>query len=304
MAAVPPPARPVAPPGSHVVFSAESPYAHVEVIETRRGERYLRVNEGYAVQSYAPANGGLPLEGPWGFYAAAPAFGAREPRRALFLGMGGGSAVHAWRHLYPQVVLTGVEIDPVVVRAGREALGFPLSGVEVVVADARPFVEAAVARGTSWDVVVIDAVQFPYVPFHLATTEFFGAVAKCVAEGGAVVMNVGRHGEDDAVVDAIARTAATAFPHVRRADLANGVNSLLVATHHAPAEDLGFARLPVTPQHAAELARVAARMPQARRATWSPTTPVLTDDRAPVEWLTDRTVLRALRGTRAPPGGG
>jgi spermidine synthase len=277
-----------------LLWSGESRHNHIAVVE-RGGERQIRVNDGFAVQSFARLDGELPVRDVWAYYAMAPSFGARpSPARVLLLGLGGGTSAEVLRRLYPAASVVGVELDAAVVEAGRKWLGFELPGVEVVIADARPFVEAEAAREPGReDVIVLDAFQFPYVPFQLATVEFFTAARRCLAPGGVLMVNAGRYGEERGVVHALARTMAQVFPHVQAADPPGRSNTILVATEHAPADAVGIAGLVVPAQTAAVLRDLAARHAPMRPAAWPAETPVLTDDHAPVEWLTDRIVWRA-----------
>ncbi|MDI1447764.1 fused MFS/spermidine synthase [Polyangium sp. 6x1] len=278
-----------------LLWAGESLHNHIAVVE-RSGERQIRVNDGFAVQSFARLDGELPARDVWAYYAMAPGYGTRpSPERVLLLGLGGGTSAEVFRRLYPAAAVVGVELDAAVVEAGRKWLGFELPGAEVIIDDARPFLEAEAERapGTK-DVIVLDAFQFPYVPFQLATVEFFAAARRCLSPGGVLMVNAGRHGEERGVVHALARTMAQVFPHVQAADPPNQSNTILVATEHAPAEGVGIAGLSVSAQTAAVLRDLAAQHASMRPATWPADTPVLTDDHAPVEWLTDRIVWRAL----------
>ncbi len=274
----------------------ESRYNHIEVWASG-AQLQLRVGEGYAVQSYVRRDGALPVDSVWGTYAVAPALAARPgPARVLVLGLGGGTSASVARRLHPRAVITGVELDPEMPRAGRERLGINLDGIDVRIGDARTELRRAAADGATWDVILLDAFQFPYVPFHLATREFFSEVADRLAPGGVLMMNVGRAGPRREVVDAVARTLASVFPHVHAADARGGANTLLVATRHPLAEAVGAERVDVAPEHRDTFRRLAAALPSFEAARWPPGTPILTDDHAPVEWLTDRIVWETLLG--------
>ena len=267
------------------VLEAETAYNHVRICE-RNGQRRLLFNEGYAVQSLYPLDGSLPLSSVWGWYAAAPAFTRGPTRAVLLLGLGGGSAARVYRHLYPAAAVTGVELDPVVVEAGRRWLGLP-ADVRVVVDDARAFLGRDTAR---YDVIIVDAFQFPYVPFHLTTVEFFRELKRHLRPGGALMLNVGRDRQAHDVVHAVARTAGVVFAFVRGADARNSSNTILVATGHPPRHDRGLRSLGLPPRVRDRLAH----LPRLRPWRAPDDAPLLTDDRAPVEALTDGIVLRRI----------
>jgi spermidine synthase len=77
----------------------------------------------------------------------------RRRRRVLVLGLGGGSAARIVRAIAPDARITGVELDPAVVRAAREHLDLDALGIDVVVDDALAFLRAAT---DSWDAILED----------------------------------------------------------------------------------------------------------------------------------------------------
>ena len=84
-----------------------------------------------------------------------------------------------------------------------------------VVSDARYWLDT---HGGRYDVIVMDAYQQPYIPFHLTTREFFSAVRAHLKPGGVAVVNAGRTPRDFRLVDALASTMAADF--IRRQDIA------------------------------------------------------------------------------------
>ena len=276
---------------ARVVWSGESRYNHIAVFE-RGDERQLRVNDGFAVQSLSFADGRLPLYDVWGYYALSPAWGTDpSPKRVLLLGLGGGTSAEIFRSLYPEARVTGVELDEEIVRAGKQYLRNKLDSVDVVIEDARTFIAKTNER---WDVIVLDAFQFPYIPFQLTTQEFFEQVARCLSSGGVLMVNAGRYGEHRGVVHALSRTLRAIFPNVLAADARNPSNTLIIAFAHNPHDAVGMANLVIPAAKAREFARLTPSYAAMQPASWPDETPLLTDDHAPVEWLTDRIVWQEL----------
>ena len=273
------------PADGQTVVERETAHNHVEIIDGRY-QRKMVFNDGYAKQSVLPHNRGLSLHGIWGQFATAPAFRteASASGRVLMLGLGGGTAARNWRGLYPNWSIVGVEIDGEVLELGRRYMDMP-EEIETHAADGRSFLHYDDRR---YDVVIVDAFEFPYIPFHLTTREFFEQVRDHLRPGGAVVLNVGRDGKRDQLVHAIGRTLTTVFDHLQRADVANRSNAFLVATDHAPDRMVGLEAL--------ELDRAAHRHLEKLNAPTpfrpDPNAPLLTDDRAPVEWITDLTLIK------------
>ncbi len=183
--------------------------------------------------------------------------------------------------------MVAVELDPGIVRVAREQFGLP-SSVKVHEEDARAFL----ARDAStYDLVIVDAFQFPYVPFQLTTQEFYGSVKAHLDEGGALMVNVGRKGGQLDVVHAVASTLATVFPHVNGTNVRSATNSILVATRHGLDEAGGPRNVRFSDDERLVLSSLEPLAPWVvpERARL-----VLTDDRAPVEWLTHAIVLHEL----------
>jgi hypothetical protein len=124
-----------------------------------------------------------------------------------------------------------------------------------------------------------------------------------MAADGVVAVNAGRTHTDYTLVDAIAATMQQVFPSVYIVDEPDQGsplgNSLIVATRQPTGlsdfqANLGRFSHPLL----AEVARRAA--PYARNAAPPSGTPVFTDDRAPVEQVVHRLVLKHLLTRKEP----
>lgn len=262
-----------------VLFEEESRYQFVQVVE-RDGARRLYLNEGIAVHSvYRPDS--VLTGGIWDAFLAVPALLEREPRSLAVLGNAGGTIARAYGVHWPGVEIDGVEIDPAVSEAGRRLLGMSENPrLRVVDADARPFLRRTDRR---YDLVFVDAYHQPYVPFYLATREFFELVRERLRPGGLVALNVATVPGDRRLRDALAGTLAAVFPEVRIWPVLR-FNHVVVGLTQ-PLGEVG--RAPVL----GDLLEAQLSGPVAAAADpW-------TDDRAPVEWITDRMILSyAARG--------
>ena len=77
--------------------------------------------------------------------------------------------------------------------------------------------------------IVVDAYRQPYIPFYLATEEFFELVARQLAPGGVVVVNVGHPEGNDELETVLGSTMAAVFPTVLR-DPVEEANTLLLGS--------------------------------------------------------------------------
>ena len=106
--------------------------------------------------------------------------------------------------------IDGVEIDPKVTEVGRRYFGLGDNPrLHVVTADGRPYLAGTDKR---YDIIAVDAYHQPYIPFYLATEEFFRLVRDHLAPGGAVALNVAAVPGDERLSDALGTTMLTAVP--------------------------------------------------------------------------------------------
>ena len=75
--------------------------------------------------------------------------------------------------------------------------------------DARPWLRRS---DGGYDVIIVDAYRQPYIPFYLATREFFELVRDRLAPGGVVIVNVGHPEDNDDLETVLGRTMADGLP--------------------------------------------------------------------------------------------
>jgi spermidine synthase len=277
-------------PGSRVIFSAETQYQYARVLQFSSGERWLELNEGVAIHSiYRPwsyLTGGywddplvLPLAGETGV-----------PRRIAILGDAAGTVARAYGHYFPSTRVDAVELDGELTAIGRRYFDLHGPRLHAYTADARPWLAAS---NTRYDAILLDAYRQPYIPFYLLTREFFTLVRSHLSPGGVLIINVGHIPRDDVLEQVVSATLRAVFPNVTR-DVVSNTNSLVVASTNRLAGARLLASRAALPAGLASLAEtVAARIGPALSGGT-----VYTDDRAPVEWLTDLSILRYATGQR------
>ncbi len=231
------------------LYQTESAYQYIRVVSDGRGGRELELNEGVATHSaWRPE---AVLTGRyWDLFLMLPPLLARPPRSMLVIGNAGGTIGRAYGRFYPRVEVDGVEIDPKLNEVARRWFGAGDNPrMRLIAADGRPYLELTKKR---YDLIVVDAYRQPYVPFYLATSEFFRQAWRWRAlRFNDMVF---------ALRDPVSRAELE-----RRTTRAPGKVALLLPLFRRRLE-------PVRP-------------------SGKP----LTDDRAPVEWLTDRMILEQVR---------
>jgi spermidine synthase len=138
---------------------------------------------------------------------------------------------------------------------------------------------------------MVDAYRQPYIPFYLTTREFFELVRSRLAPGGVVMINVGHPERSDRLEQVLSTTLATAFAHVAR-DPVKPVSTMLLASSRPISAATLRAGAAGLPSELAAVARQAAR----RLAPSLTGGDVYTDDRAPVEWLIDESIVSYAAG--------
>jgi spermidine synthase len=266
-----------------LLHEQESRYQFIQVVERADGKRLLRLNEGVAVHSVWRRDTVL-TGGVWDALLTVPVLLAKPPERVAILGNAGGTLARAFGVFWPRAEIDGVEIDPAVTKAGYRWFGLGDNPrVTTYDEDARPFLRRTDRR---YDVIYVDAYHQPYVPFYLATQEFFRLVRDRLAPGGIVALNVATVPDDDTLVREISGTLATVLPRVRVWN-ALRFNRIVVGFggpergREGLIETAGSRLVPVVDLLARDL--------------WSrppvpPSADPWTDDHAPVERVTDRMI--------------
>lgn len=271
-----------------MLWEEESAYQFVQVVEKTDGSRVLYLNEGVAAHSVWRRDTVL-TGGEWDAPLALPGLVGRPLRRVAVLGNAGGTTARALGRYYPGAAIDGVELDPAVTRAGRRFLGLADNPrLTVHHADARPYLRSSRTR---YDLIVVDAYRQPYVPFYLATREFFRLVRRHLAPEGVVVLNVAAVPGDDRLADGVGGALAAELPQVL-AWPALRFNTFLVGFEHPQSRSEIESRLSRGPAALAPLRDLFLRDARPVRAAAHP----WTDDRAPVEWATDRMILGYAAG--------
>lgn len=273
--------------GGTVIHEDETRTQYARVIERANGTRVLELNEGQARHSvYKPDT--VLTDDYWDVPLVLPlGVDAKPPARIAVLGNAAGTVARAYAHFFPTTQVDGVELDGELADVGRRYFGLGDRNFRDYTADARPFLRAT---DNKYDSMLLDAYRQPYIPFYLTTREFFELTAERLNPDGTLMINVGHPKGSRQLEDVLAATIATSFDYVYR-DHTRPTNTILVASDR-----------PITPENivkgAADIPgllttamREAALLQPARTDG-----EVYTDDRAPVEWLIDRSIVQYAAG--------
>ena len=270
---------------SGLLYEDESRYQFIQVVE-REGVRRLYLDEGLATHSVWRRDEVL-TGGVWDTYLAVVDLLGRQPERVAMLGNAAGTAARAYERYYPTAEIDGVELDPAVSDAGRKYFGMgEIDTLTVHDMDARAFLRRTDER---YDVIIVDAYRPPYVPFYLATEEFFELVRDRLTPGGIVALNVATTPDNHDLPEHVGGTLASVLPRAFAWQPLK-FNQIVIGQNGEPSSGVRAAPADVAP------------LVRGLRATMRPIEPSddpWTDDRAPVEWITDRMIVEfAAEGGR------
>ncbi len=275
--------------GSRVIHETDTEYQYARVVQAADGTRTLELNEGQAVHSLRRPGSYL-TDNVWDEYMILP-FAAqdRPPRRVAILGNAAGTTARAYGHFFPRTFVDGVEIDGELTQIGRRFFDMRGPRLRTFTADARPYLRRTKER---YDAIFVDAYRQPYIPFYLATREFFELARDRLAPGGVVVVNAGHPEGSEDLEKVLGATLAAVFATVLR-DPSQRVNTLLLGTAGNASAQRLLGNADALPAQLRPLAREAA----GRVEPYLPGGRVYTDDLAPVEWLIDASIVQfAARG--------
>jgi spermidine synthase len=271
-----------------VIYETETEYQYARVIEEDDGTRLLELNEGQAQHSvYEP---GSVLTGDvWdGHLVLGFAGFSQPPRSVAILGNAAGTTSRAYEKFFPDTRVDGVEIDGELSEIGRRYFDMHNPELHLYHEDARPFLRRIDAE---YDVISVDAYRQPYIPFYLATEEFFELARDRLAPGGILIVNAGHPEDQDDLEKVLTATMAEVFPHLLR-DPIEDTNTLIVASESPLSADRLSEAIPSLPAGLRSTARAAA----ARLEPPIEGGDVYTDDKAPVEWLIDKSIIDYAAG--------
>jgi len=278
-----------------LIYEKESLYNYIQVVQLPDGTRELMLNEGDAIHSIYYPNPNQVLTGwYWDYFLSAPYFNPgfkpQQLHRVGIIGLAAGTIAHEFTAVYGPVPIDGVEIDPSIISVGRKYFNMNEPNLHVYIQDGRTFIDTT---HETYDVIAVDAYQQPYIPFQLTTREFFEAIRSHLSSTGVVVLNTGHTAHDYRLVQAFVNTMSTVFPSVYTFNVPGTINTEVMATAQRTSINTfrhnmeQFAPSSVMGQVANEVLPVVTQ-------AHSNGGLVFTDDRAPVEQITDQLLINYL----------
>lgn len=280
----------------HLIYDKESYYNYIQVTQQTDGTRELILNEGQAIHSVYYSDPNTVLTGwYWDYFLAAPYFNAGftpdKLHRVGIIGLAGGTIAHQFTKVYGPVAIDGVEIDPTIVDVARHYFGMNEPNLHVHVEDGRTYLATTQEK---YDVVAVDAFQQPYIPFQLTTREFFTSIRSHMSAQGVVAINTGHTTHDFRLVQAFINTMSQVFPSVYVFNVPGTFNTEVMGTMQRTSIDTfrsNLAKFPPTTVMGQVASEVVPVVAQGRSNGGL----VFSDDRAPIEQITDQLLLNYIQ---------
>ncbi|HLZ57983.1 MAG TPA: fused MFS/spermidine synthase [Ktedonosporobacter sp.] len=280
----------------YLQYEQESLYNYIQVTQQPDGTRELILNEGQAIHSiYYPDHSKVLTGWYWDYFLAAPNFNTgftpQKLHRVGIIGLAAGTIAHQFTQVYGPVPIDGVEIDPAIVDVGRKYFAMNEPNLHVYVQDGRTFLATTHAQ---YDLVAIDAFQQPYIPFQLTTHEFFTDIRSHLSSTGVVALNTGHTTHDFRLVQAFVNTMSQVFPSVYVFNVPGTFNTEIMATMQPTSIETFRANLAQFPPGTV-MSQLASEVSPVVTQGHSDGGIVFTDDKAPIEQITDQLLLNYIQ---------
>lgn len=267
-----------------VVAYTPSKYQDIALID--EGDHYSFIfNEGFGVQSVhykeTPFTSAY-----WDWLTLIPYMREKEKQDILFIGFAGGtsSRLFAETNVAEKIQsIDAVEIDEEVVKMTRSFFSPDDYGVNVHISDGRQYLQTTEKQ---YDMILVDAFNGLSMPFQFSTIEFNQLIQSRLQEEGVMALNIALGLDGSPIVQGLFNTSAEVFDHVYAFGATDSFNIVLLATN-TPIDEERLDRY-------RELAGIPYQDMYLKEYHSTNKDLVFTDDKSPIEFLSDFTVISAL----------
>ncbi|MBI2350818.1 MAG: fused MFS/spermidine synthase [Deltaproteobacteria bacterium] len=193
------------------IFEKDSFYHRIRV-EEDEDARYLYFDR--TLQSAMNLNDPTTLRLLYSRYTSLGLAFRPDAKKALIIGLGGGSIPKKYNKEFPAMEIDVAEIDPEVIQVARKYF-FLKEGknLRVHAQDGRLFLTRTSQR---YDLILLDAYYTDAIPFHLTTREFFQVAERKLAPNGIVVANIigAVTGPGGKITRSVVKTLREIFPQI------------------------------------------------------------------------------------------
>uniref|UniRef100_A0A1I7XUZ7 Methyltranfer_dom domain-containing protein n=1 Tax=Heterorhabditis bacteriophora TaxID=37862 RepID=A0A1I7XUZ7_HETBA len=175
--------------------------------------------------------------------------GLDSHKSVLEIGLGGGSFDMALSKLKPEINITAVEFDPVVVTLAKKWFGVINTNTRhTIITDGIDYINKASTRGEKYDVVVLDACDTsplsPCPAESFRNQEIIQVMKSILTDKGCVIVNILSHDEDDGrKTEKVIEIFTDVFPSCLQMKMTDEVNIILICVPYSigdPKEHMKF----------------------------------------------------------------
>jgi len=194
-----------------ILFEKDSFYHHIRVEEDEEA-RYLYFDR--TLQSGMNLSDSTTLRLLYSRYTSLGLAFRPDAKKALIIGLGGGSIPKKYNKEFPSLEIDVAEIDPEVIQVAKKYF-FLKEGknLRVHAQDGRLFLTRTPQR---YDLILLDAYYTDAIPFHLTTREFFQIADQKLTANGIVVANIigAVTGPGGKITRSVVKTLREIFPQI------------------------------------------------------------------------------------------
>jgi len=194
-----------------LVYEKETPYSHLEVIDTRSFRSLILDGMTHSKMSKDNPDD---LVVRYTKYFHLGMLAKPDAQDVLFVGGGGFSGPKNFLKSYPEINVDVVEIDSDVIEAAKNYFNVvPNPRLRIINEDARVFLSNTEKQ---YDVIILDAYAQDYIPFHLLTKEYFLLLEQHLKPNGIIISNLltSLVGDTSDLFRAIYKTMAEVYPTI------------------------------------------------------------------------------------------
>ncbi len=113
----------------------------------------------------------------------------KDFKSTLIIGLGGGGIAKLIAKNWPEAKITGVEIDPVIVKLGKKYLGLDKLNLKIILEDGVRFCNQEAAKKKTYDLICIDTYIGQNFPNKFQSVKFLKTIKSLVTRDGIVIFN-------------------------------------------------------------------------------------------------------------------
>ncbi|MBI2988077.1 MAG: fused MFS/spermidine synthase [Deltaproteobacteria bacterium] len=194
-----------------ILLEKDSFYHHIRVEEDEEA-RYLYFDR--TLQSAMNLDDPTTLRLLYSRYTSLGLAFRPDAKKALVIGLGGGSIPKKYSKEFPSLEIDVAEIDPEVIQVAKKFFSLKEGrNLRVHAQDGRLFLTRTSQR---YDLILLDAYYTAAIPFHLTTREFFRIAHQKLAPNGIVVANIigAVAGPGGKITRSVVKTLREIFPQI------------------------------------------------------------------------------------------